>query len=110
MTEADSYEDDICVFGYVVGFEREWGYFCLSELKSVDINGLKVLRDVLLNLICTQEDCPERLKDGIWDVVNDNCDDGMDFSEHWFSRRIRLGNRYERLEEETIAENSEAVQ
>ena len=45
MTEADSYEDDICFFGYVVGLEREWGYFCLSELESVDVNGLKVLRD-----------------------------------------------------------------
>ncbi|MGD9628582.1 MAG: DUF2958 domain-containing protein [Pyrinomonadaceae bacterium] len=45
VTEADSYEDDICFFGYVVGLEREWGYFCLSELESVDVNGLKVLRD-----------------------------------------------------------------
>ena len=45
VTEADSYEDDICFFGYVVGLEREWGYFCLSELESVDIDGLKVLRD-----------------------------------------------------------------
>ena len=45
VTEADSYEDDICFFGYVVGLEREWGYFCLSELESVDINGLKVFRD-----------------------------------------------------------------
>ena len=45
VTEADSYEDDICFFGYVVGLGREWGYFCLSELESVDINGLKILRD-----------------------------------------------------------------
>ena len=45
VTEADSYEDDICFFGYVVGLEREWGYFCLSELESVDINGIKVCRD-----------------------------------------------------------------
>jgi hypothetical protein len=45
VTEADSYEDDICFFGYVVGLEREWGYFCLSELESVDINGVKVCRD-----------------------------------------------------------------
>jgi hypothetical protein len=42
VTEADSYEDDICFFGYVIGLEREWGYFCLSELESVDINGIKV--------------------------------------------------------------------
>lgn len=45
VTEGDSYEDDICFFGYVVGLEREWGYFCLSELESVDINGVKVCRD-----------------------------------------------------------------
>ena len=44
VTEGDSYEDDICFFGYVVGLEREWGYFCVSELESVDINGNKVCR------------------------------------------------------------------
>ena len=44
VTEADAYEDDICFFGYVVGLEREWGYFCLSELESVDINGIQVCR------------------------------------------------------------------
>ena len=46
VTEADSYEDDICFFGYVVGLEREWGYFCLSELQSVDTDGVTVRRDV----------------------------------------------------------------
>lgn len=45
VTEGDVYIDDFCFFGYVVGFEREWGYFCLSELESVDINGIKVRRD-----------------------------------------------------------------
>jgi hypothetical protein len=45
VTEADSYEDDTCFFGYVVGLEREWGYFCLSELESIDINGIKICRD-----------------------------------------------------------------
>jgi len=45
VTEAESHEDDTCFFGYVVGLEREWGYFCLSELESVDINGIKVCRD-----------------------------------------------------------------
>ena len=45
VTEGDAYEDDNCFFGYVVGLEREWGYFCLSELESVDINGIKVCRD-----------------------------------------------------------------
>lgn len=45
VTEGDAYEDDICFFGYVVGIEREWGYFCLSELEAVDINGLTVNRE-----------------------------------------------------------------
>ncbi|HMQ05640.1 MAG TPA: hypothetical protein PKD26_17110 [Pyrinomonadaceae bacterium] len=45
VIEGDAYVDDFCFFGYVVGLEREWGYFCLSELESVDINGIKVCRD-----------------------------------------------------------------
>jgi len=45
VTEGDAYQDDICFFGYVVGLEREWGYFCLSELESVDFNGIKVFRE-----------------------------------------------------------------
>ena len=45
VTEGSAYIDDFCFFGYVVGLEREWGYFCLSELESVDINGIKVRRD-----------------------------------------------------------------
>jgi len=45
VTEGDSYEDDFYFFGYVVGLEREWGYFCLSELEAVDINGIKVCRN-----------------------------------------------------------------
>lgn len=44
-TEGEVSEDDVCFFGFVVGLEREWGYFCLSELESVDINGIKVCRD-----------------------------------------------------------------
>lgn len=45
VTEGDAHEDDICFFGYVVGLESEWGYFCLSELESVDINGIKICRE-----------------------------------------------------------------
>lgn len=45
VTKGDAHEDDICFFGYVVGLESEWGYFCLSELESVDIDGVKVCRD-----------------------------------------------------------------
>lgn len=45
VTEGDAYGDDICFFGFVVGLEHEWGYFCLTELESVDINGIKICRD-----------------------------------------------------------------
>ena len=44
-TEGKRVQDDFLFFGYVIGLEREWGYFCLSELESVDINGIKVCRD-----------------------------------------------------------------
>ncbi len=43
-TEGDTSGDDICFFGYVVVLEQ-WGYFCLSELESIDINGIKVCRE-----------------------------------------------------------------
>lgn len=44
-TEGEASEHDFLFYGYVVGLEREWGYFSLSELDSVNINGIKVLRD-----------------------------------------------------------------
>jgi len=43
--ECDVFDDDICFFGYVVGLENEWGNFFLSELESIDINGIRVFRD-----------------------------------------------------------------
>ncbi len=33
-TEGQVDEDDFRFFGYVIGMEREWGYFVLSELES----------------------------------------------------------------------------
>lgn len=34
-------------FGYVVGFEKEWGYFSLEELQSIrGALGLAVERDI----------------------------------------------------------------
>ncbi len=38
VTEAEIERDgrDILFFGYVVGFEKEWGYFRLSELEETD--------------------------------------------------------------------------
>jgi Protein of unknown function (DUF2958) len=34
VTEGSQEEDDFIFFGYVIGFEKEWGYFALSELQS----------------------------------------------------------------------------
>ncbi len=39
-------ESDWEFYGYVVGDFPEFGYFTLSELESVSINGLKVERDM----------------------------------------------------------------
>lgn len=44
-TEGEAIDDDFLFFGYVVGLEREWGFFYLSELGSVDIDGIKVCSD-----------------------------------------------------------------
>jgi|PlaIllAssembly_1097288.scaffolds.fasta_scaffold00234_12 hypothetical protein len=33
-------------FGYVQGFENEWGYFSLDELESVKVHGLGIERDL----------------------------------------------------------------
>lgn len=34
VTEGDEDNGDFRFFGYVVGLEKEWGYFVLSELES----------------------------------------------------------------------------
>ena len=34
VTEGSADENDYRFFGYVVGFEKEWGYFLLSELAT----------------------------------------------------------------------------
>ncbi len=34
VTEGQEEDGDFRFFGYVVGFEAEWGYFLLSELES----------------------------------------------------------------------------
>jgi hypothetical protein len=33
-TEGEAQGGDFRFFGYVIGFEREWGYFLLSDLES----------------------------------------------------------------------------
>ncbi len=44
VTEGERRGDDFIFFGYVFGFEAELGYFALSELEGVNIDGLKVER------------------------------------------------------------------
>lgn len=44
VIEGEPNGDDFTFFGYVIGFEAEFGYFSLSELEDVDIHGIKVER------------------------------------------------------------------
>src|SRR5688572_19110838 len=47
VTEGGAEEDDFIFFGYVIGFEEEWGYFALSELRSAHGPlGLPIERDL----------------------------------------------------------------
>ena len=47
VTEGSQQEEDFLFFGFVVGLEREFGYFLLSELESVRNKlGLGVERDL----------------------------------------------------------------
>ena len=45
VTEGQSTGRDFTFFGYVIGFEAEWGYFTLGELEQVNVNGLVIERD-----------------------------------------------------------------
>jgi len=47
VTEGSPEGDDFIFFGYVVGFEKEWGHFTLSELTSArGPSGMKIERDL----------------------------------------------------------------
>ncbi len=46
-TEGEAEESDFVFFGYVFGFEEEWGYFTLNELQSARGSlGLLIERDL----------------------------------------------------------------
>ncbi len=45
VTEGQPEHDDFTIFGYVIGFEAEWGYFTLRELKEVNIHDLVIERE-----------------------------------------------------------------
>ncbi len=46
VTEGEQEGDDFVFFGFVKGFEEEWGYFTLNELENINIHGLIVERDL----------------------------------------------------------------
>jgi len=47
VTEGEPDGDDYCFFGYVIGLEREWGYFALCELEAArGPLGLPIERDL----------------------------------------------------------------
>lgn len=47
VIEGSPEEDDFVFFGFVVGFEGEWGYFTLSQLEEVKgPHGLGIERDL----------------------------------------------------------------
>lgn len=47
VTEGETRDNgEFLFFGYVMGFESEWGYFALSELEEVNVRGLRVERDL----------------------------------------------------------------
>jgi hypothetical protein len=46
VTEGEQEGDDFVFFGFVKGFEEEWGYFTLNELEHINIRHLTVERDL----------------------------------------------------------------
>ena len=46
VTEGQPEGDDFMFYGYVIGMEREWGYFTLKQLEEINVRGLTVERDL----------------------------------------------------------------
>lgn len=46
MTEGEEEGDDFLFYGYVIGLEREWGYFTLRQLEEINVQFLTVERDL----------------------------------------------------------------
>jgi hypothetical protein len=44
VTEGEEEGDDFVFFGFVKGFEEEWGYFSLNELEAINVEGITVER------------------------------------------------------------------
>lgn len=58
VTEGEVETNDFLFYGYVIGFESEWGYFGLRELEEVEVRGLRIERDLYFeptsftNVVC----------------------------------------------------------
>jgi hypothetical protein len=46
VTEGSLVDDDFVFFGFVVGWEEEWGEFFISELNASARSGVSIERDV----------------------------------------------------------------
>ena len=46
VIEGEPEGDDFLFFGYVIGLEKEWGYFTLKQLQEINWRGLTVERDL----------------------------------------------------------------
>ncbi|HQU82376.1 MAG TPA: DUF2958 domain-containing protein [Pyrinomonadaceae bacterium] len=46
VTEGEANGNDFLFYGYVIGLEKEWGYFTLKQLEEINIHGLTVERDL----------------------------------------------------------------
>lgn len=47
VTEGEAQNEDFLFYGYVIGFEAEWGHFTLNELEGVEIDEFSIERDIL---------------------------------------------------------------
>jgi hypothetical protein len=59
VTEGSEEEDDFIFFGYVIGFEKEWGYFSLHELQSTKVHGIPAVERDLHFTPKRQSEIPE---------------------------------------------------
>lgn len=46
VIEGEDDGDDFLFYGYVIGIDKEWGYFTLKQLEEINIRGLTVERDL----------------------------------------------------------------
>lgn len=62
VTEGEQRGTDFLFFGYVIGLEKEWGYFTLKQLEEISIHSLTVERDLYFKQECFSR-CIQRWKE-----------------------------------------------